>query len=151
MRPEKKWVKSWSRGKKKTQAPLKNKATWVLHNHSHSILARGFEVSKKPFPFTNTEEGFESFVSWIYNLAEAAAMNHEPLTMKDHVNRLDRILSANGENLLEGSGSISHEDAMEKARAEYRKYQVKTISPVEAEYLKSITEMARAAKREGKQ
>ncbi len=71
MSPEKKWVKSWSRGKKKTQAPLKNKATWVLHNHSHSILARGFEVSKKPFPFTNTEEGFESFVSWIYNLAAA--------------------------------------------------------------------------------
>ena len=43
----------------------------VFDCYSNSILARGFEVSKKPFPFTNTEEGFESFVSWIYNLAAA--------------------------------------------------------------------------------
>jgi hypothetical protein len=42
MSPEKKWVKSWSRGKKKTQAPLKNKATRVLCNHSNSIVATGF-------------------------------------------------------------------------------------------------------------
>ena len=44
MSPEKKWVKSWSRGKKKTQAPLKNKATWVLHNHSQTIVATGFSL-----------------------------------------------------------------------------------------------------------
>ena len=41
------------------------------NHYARAILARGFEVSKKPFPFTNTEEGFESFVSWIYNLAAA--------------------------------------------------------------------------------
>ena len=41
-------------------------------NHfARAILARGYEVSKKPFLFTNTEEGFESFVTWIYNLAAA--------------------------------------------------------------------------------
>ena len=44
MSPEKKWVKSGSRGKKKTQAHLKNKATWVLHNHSHSIMAKYFPL-----------------------------------------------------------------------------------------------------------
>ena len=39
-------------------------------NHfARAILARGYEVSKKPFPFTNTEGGFESFVTWTYNLA----------------------------------------------------------------------------------
>ena len=39
------------------------------NHYARAILARGFEVSKKPFPFTNTEEGFESFATWIYNLA----------------------------------------------------------------------------------
>ncbi len=38
---------------------------------ARAIVARGFEVSKKPFPFMNTEDGFDSFVSWAYNLADS--------------------------------------------------------------------------------
>ena len=38
---------------------------------ARAILARGFEVSKKPFPFMSTEDGFDSFVSWAYNLADS--------------------------------------------------------------------------------
>ena len=41
------------------------------NHYARAILARGFEVSKKPFPFTNTEEGFESFTNWTHNLATA--------------------------------------------------------------------------------
>ena len=41
------------------------------NHYARAILARGYEVSKKPFPFTNTEGGFESFVTWAYNLAAA--------------------------------------------------------------------------------
>ena len=42
--------------------------------------------------------------------------------------QLDNILSANGEELLVGTGSVSHEEAIDKALAEYRKFQVKTLS-----------------------
>lgn len=35
---------------------------------ARAILARGYEVSKKPFQFDNTEEGFERFVTWAYGL-----------------------------------------------------------------------------------
>lgn len=35
---------------------------------ARAILARGYEVSKKPFHFDNTEEGFERFVTWAYGL-----------------------------------------------------------------------------------
>lgn len=91
-----------------------------------------------------------NLVSGYFDLAEAAAMNHEPMTMKDHIDRLDRILSANGENLLDGNGNVSHDEAMEKAQAEYRKYQVNTISPVETAYLESIVELEQAVKRHGK-
>ena len=40
-------------------------------HYARAILARGYEVSKKPFDFGNTREGFEKFVSWAYNLAVA--------------------------------------------------------------------------------
>ena len=38
-------------------------------------------------------------------------------------------------------GSISHNQAITKVKSEYRKYQVKTISLVKKEYLKSLKEI----------
>ncbi len=43
-----------------------------------------------------------------------------------------------GENLLQGTGSVSHEIAIEKATSEYKKYQQKTLSEVEKNYLESL-------------
>ena len=36
---------------------------------ARAILARGYEVSKKPFHFDNSEVGFEKFITWNYGLA----------------------------------------------------------------------------------
>ena len=54
--------------------------------------------------------------------------------------QLDIILclSSTGQKLLVGAGTISHNKAIEKAKDEYKKYQVKTISPVEKEYLETL-------------
>ena len=60
------------------------------------------------------------------------------MNMEDYIKHLDRILSSTGEKLLTGAGKISHDKALEKAKAEYKKYQVKTISPVEKEYLETL-------------
>lgn len=59
---------------------------------------------------------------------------------------LDMIFSL-GEKLLQGAGSISHAQAMEKATEEYRKYQVQNLSPVEEEYLESIKNIHSMAKK----
>lgn len=45
--------------------------------------------------------------------------------------------------VLTNSGKISHKDAINKARIEYRKYQVKELSSIEKEYLNSINEINR--------
>ena len=58
--------------------------------------------------------------------------------MADYIEHLNRILSANGDPLLQGAGSVSHSQAMEKAETEYRKWEVKTLSPVEEAYLATI-------------
>ena len=49
---------------------------------ARAILARGFEVSKKPFPFMNTEDGFDSFVSWAYNLADSHKLTKIMIAME---------------------------------------------------------------------
>ena len=61
---------------------------------------------------------------------------------------LNMILSSTGEKLLTGAGKISHNKAIEKARLEYKKYQVKTISPVEQEYLNTLKEISKEIKKE---
>jgi hypothetical protein len=43
-----------------------------------------------------------------------------------------------GEKLLQNAGSISHEQAVDKATIEYQKYQQKTLSEVEKAYLDSL-------------
>ena len=60
------------------------------------------------------------------------------MTMNDWAAYLDRILTMSGEQLLQGSGSVSHEQAMEHATTEYRKYKQRTISDAERDYLLSI-------------
>ena len=49
---------------------------------ARAILARGFEVSKKPFPFMSTEDGFDSFVSWAYNLANSHKLTKIMIAME---------------------------------------------------------------------
>ena len=82
-----------------------------------------------------------NLVSGYFDFAEVQAMKHNPMYMADYVEHLDRILSSTGEKVLEGAGSISHAKAIEKAKAEYKKYQAKTLSPVEEEYLRAIKKL----------
>jgi len=52
-----------------------------------------------------------------------------------------------GENLLLGAGSVSHEQAVDKATTEYKKYQQKTLSEVEKNYLGSLKMLDEKLKR----
>ena len=79
------------------------------------------------------------------------ALEHRPVYMMDYVKQLDTILQSTGRPLLKGSGSISHQEAMGKALAEYRKYQVKTLTKVEEDYLDSINALGKIAKRKRRQ
>lgn len=74
-------------------------------------------------------------VSGYLDFAERQAEREQVMTMNDWATYLDRILTMSGEQLLQGSGSVSHEEAMEHATTEYRKYKQRTISDVEHDYL----------------
>lgn len=82
-----------------------------------------------------------NIVSGYFDFAEIQAMRHNPMYMSDYVEHLDSLLQATGEKLLEGAGTVSHTQALNKAKEEYQKYQVQNLSPVEEAYLQSIKQI----------
>ncbi|MBD5291175.1 MAG: virulence RhuM family protein [Bacteroides sp.] len=91
-----------------------------------------------------------NLVSGYFDFAEIQAMRRRPMYMEDYVKQLDSILSSTGEALLNGPGSVSHQQAMDKAREEYRKFQVRELSPVERAYLDTVKSLNAKAKNKGK-
>ena len=86
-------------------------------------------------------------VSGYLDFAERQAEREQVMTMNDWAAYLDRILTMSGEQLLQGSGCVSHEEAMEHATTEYRKYKQRTISDVERDYLLSIKSIEDSVKK----
>ena len=87
-----------------------------------------------------------NLVSAYFDLAEINAMEHKTMYMSDYVEQLDRILSGTGKEILEGAGSVSHKQALEKAEREYQKFIQKNLSPVEQAYLETIRTLEKEAK-----
>jgi len=60
------------------------------------------------------------------------------MKMIDWVHELDKFAENYGKWVLKNVGTKSHQQAVKKAELEYRKYQEKTLSPVEKEYLEVV-------------
>ena len=88
-----------------------------------------------------------NLVSGYFDFAEIQAMKRRPMYMADYITQLDNILLSTGEPLLTDAGSVSHNQAMEKAELEYRKFQVRTLSPVEEAYMETIKTLAAKTKK----
>ena len=77
-------------------------------------------------------------VSGYLDFAERQAERQQVMTMKDWAAHLDNILTMSGEKLLQGAGTVSHQQAIEHATNEYKKYQQRTLSQVEKDFLENI-------------
>ena len=91
-----------------------------------------------------------NLVSGYFDLAEISAIEHRPMYMEDYVKQLDLVLASGNRKLLEGAGSVSHQQAIDKAKSEYRKYQTATLSPAEQAYLDSIKAAAKEVKKKSR-
>lgn len=79
-----------------------------------------------------------NLVSGYFDFAEIQAMRKNAMYMQDYIRHLDAILSSTGEKLLDHAGSVSHQQALDKAQAEYRKFQKNHLTDVEKNYLNTI-------------
>jgi len=91
-----------------------------------------------------------NLVAAYFDLAELNAIEERDMHMADYIRELDNILSSAGRKLLTNAGSISGENAKEKAKVEYKKYKAKTLEQVEEEYLKTIHALETKAKKESR-
>lgn len=139
---------------------VQNKLHYAAHGHTAAEVIYQRADSDKPFMgltvfpgeqpsskditvaknYLNEEELkiLNNLVSAYFDFAEIQAIKHRPMYMEDYIKQLDNLLSASGEKLLYNAGSVSHRQAIEKAKDEFRKYRLKTLSPVEKAYFESI-------------
>ena len=148
---------------------VQNKLHYAAHGHTAAEVIYERADADKPFMGLTTFSGdfptlkditvaknylsedelkiLNNLVSGYFDFAEIQAMRHNPMYMSDYVEQLDRILASTGEALLTDAGKVSHAQALEKAKAEYKKYQIQTLSPVEEAYLQTIRAIEKTAKK----
>ena len=63
-------------------------------------------------------------VNGVLELAERMAKRHIPMTMEDWAKRIDTILAAGGNEVLQMTGQVSAEQAKEHAETEFEKYRI---------------------------
>lgn len=147
---------------------VQNKLHFAAHGHTAAEVIYDRADAEKPFMGLTSFAGelpalkdisvaknylsedelkiLNNLVSGYFDLAEINAIEHKPMYMNDYVEQLDSVLSSGNRKLLTGSGKVSHDQAIKKAKSEYRKYQEKTISPVEDAYIETIKDANKNAK-----
>lgn len=95
-------------------------------------------VIAKNYLNENELRAMGQIVSGYLDFAERQAERQQTMTMSDWAMHLDKILTMSGEKLLQGVGQVSHQQAIEYATNEYKKYQQRTLSQVEKDFLDNI-------------
>lgn len=148
---------------------VQNKLHYAAHGHTAAEVIYERADADKPFMGLTSFKGelpalkdigvaknylkedelkiLNNLVSGYFDLAEINAIEHRPMYMSDYVEQLDSVLSSGNRKILTGSGKVSHDEAMKKAKEEYKKYQAITLSPVEQAYMETIKDAGKSAKK----
>lgn len=89
----------------------------------------------------NELDTLNRIVNLYLDFAELQAKDHKPMYMKDWIEKLDDFLRLSGKEILAGAGTISAEQAKEKADTEYDKFKQRTrfqLSPVEIHFIENF-------------
>ena len=88
-------------------------------------------------------------VTAFLEIAEIQALDRNPMYMSDWVKQLDSFLTLTNKDILQHSGTISHQQAIEKAHSEYASYKEKTknrITQVEKDFIKQLDKKTKELK-----
>ena len=80
-------------------------------------------------------------VSQFLDYAEFQALEQRSMTMQDWSNELDNQIIANHRRLLEGKGTVSHKQAIEKAEKEFEVYREREMKALESDFDKAIKKL----------
>ena len=145
---------------------VQNKMHWAAHKHTAAEIIyqradsekqnmgltswAGKEIKKTDVEIaknylSDTElDALNKIVTAYLDIAEVRALDHEPMYMKDWLETIDDYLKMTRREILTTAGRISHQQALDKAHDEYKKYKEKEVdrlSLVEKHFLESIRKL----------
>ena len=145
---------------------VQNKMHWAAHKHTAAeIIYERADSDKQNMGLTSWSgkqikktdveiaknylsekelDALNKIVTAYLDIAEVRTLNHEPMYMKDWLETIDDYLKMTRREILSTAGRISHEQALDKAHEEYKKFKAKErdqISLVEKHFLESIGEL----------
>ena len=77
-------------------------------------------------------------VSAFLDFAEFQALEMQPMTMQEWISALDNQIIAHKRRLLEGKGSVSHEEAIRKAEQEFELYRKREMEQLESDFDRAV-------------
>lgn len=82
-------------------------------------------------------------VSQYLDFAELQATRQKAMTMQQWIDKLDEFLKISDSSVLVGAGKIKHEQAMTKAKREFKKYRDEEMRQLESDFDKATKELRR--------
>lgn len=153
-------------------ATVQNKMHYAIHHNTASELVYNRVDANKEFMGLTTFKGelpslseakvaknyldekelrgLNQLVSGYLDFAERQAEKEIAMKMSDWIRHVDNILTATGEDLLEGNGNVSRIQMEQKVEDEYKKYSANTLTQVEKDYLSTIKNIEKIIKKNEK-
>jgi hypothetical protein len=147
---------------------VQNKMHWAAHGHTAAEVVAGRADAAKPhmgltswtgmnpgpsdieiaknYLKTDEIETLNRIVTAYLEFAELQALNRQPMHMRNWIAKLDEFLRMSNRETLANAGTVSHDDAIAKARAvfdRYRQIHLNDSWPVEEQFLKGAQDLKR--------
>ena len=144
-------------------ATVQNKLHYAVHEHTAAELIYERVDNEKPFVgMTNFKGNYVTrddvmiaknyltelelqrlnlLTSQFLDYAEFQALEQNPMTMSDWVAALDDQIIRLRKNILEGNGTISHQEAIEKAEREFEIYREREMRLLESDFDKAVKQL----------
>ena len=139
---------------------VQNKMHYAVHEHTAAELIYERVDNEKPFVgMTNFKGNYVTrddvkiaknyltelelqrlnlLTSQFLDYAEFQALEQNPMTMADWVAALDDQILRLRKNILEGTGTVSHQEAIEKAEHEFEIYREREMRLLESDFDKAV-------------
>ena len=144
-------------------ASVQNKLHYAAHHHTAAeVIYERVDANKPMVGMTNFKGSYITkddvqvaknylteqeltylnlLVSQYLDFAEIQALQQVPMRMQEWIEKLDELMKLSGRQLLVGKGTVSHEEAKQKAVAEFEKYRQKEMLQYESDYDRAIKEL----------
>ena len=144
-------------------ATVQNKMHYAVHEHTAAELIFERVDNEKPFVgMTNFKGNYVTrddvkiaknyltelelqrlnlLTSQFLDYAEFQALEQNPMTMADWIVALDEQILRLRKNILEGNGSVSHQEAIEKAEREFEIYREHEMRLLESDFDKVVKQL----------